>query len=105
MGFGSDETSWHWLHKLRRAMVRHGREKLSGLLEVDEAYIGGKETVTGKQGRGAEDKSLVVVASECIGKKIVRVRFKIIPDASTETLLPFLEDNIECGSEVITDGW
>jgi transposase-like protein len=105
MGFGSDETSWHWLHKLRRAMVRQGREKLSGSVEVDETYIGGKEIGTGKQGRGAEEKSLVVVATECIGKKIGRVRFKIITDASTENLLPFVEDNIEYGSEVITDGW
>jgi hypothetical protein len=105
MGFGSDETSWHWLHKLRRAMVRQGREKLMGIVEVDETYIGGKETGTGKQGRGAEEKSLVVVATECIGKKIGRVRFKIIPEASTENLLPFVEDNIERGSEIITDGW
>ena len=105
MGFGSDETSWHWLHKLRRAMVRQGREKLSGVIEVDEAYIGGKEIGSGKQGRGADDKCLVVVATECIGRKIGRVRFKIISDASTENLLPFVEDNIERGSEVITDGW
>ena len=105
MGFGSDETAWHWLHKLRRAMVREGREKLAGIVEVDETYIGGKEIGTGKQGRGAEEKSLVVVATECIGKKIGRVRIKIISEASTENLLPFVENNIEQGSEVITDGW
>jgi len=105
MGFGSDETAWNWLHKLRRAMVRQGREKLSGIVEVDEAYIGGVETGTGKQGRGSEEKSLVVVATECIGKKIGRVRFQIIPDASTENLLPFVENSIEHGSNVITDGW
>ena len=105
MGFGSNETAWHWLHKIRRAMVRGGREKLSGIVEVDEAYIGGKESGTGKQGRGAEEKSLVVIATECIGRKIGRVRFKIISDASTENLLPFVEDNIEAGSEIITDGW
>ena len=103
MGFGSDETAWHWLHKLRRAMVRHGREKLSGVVEVDEAYIGGEEI--GKKGRGAEEKSLVIVATECIGKKIGRVRFQIIPDASTENLFSFVENNIEQGSDVITDGW
>jgi len=105
MGFGSDETAWHWLHKLRRAMIRQGREKMSGIVEVDEAYIGGKEIGTGKQGRGAEEKSLVVIATECIGRKTGRVRFKIISESSTENLLPFVEDNIEQGSEVITDGW
>jgi transposase-like protein/DNA-directed RNA polymerase subunit RPC12/RpoP len=105
MGFGSYRTAWSWLHKLRRAMVRQGREKLSGIVEVDEAYIGGKESSKGKQGRGAEEKSLVVVATECIGKKIGRVRFQIISDASTENLFPFIESNIEPESHVITDGW
>lgn len=105
MGFGSYETAWQWLHKLRRAMVRSGREKLSGEVEVDETYIGGEETGTGKQGRGADEKSLVVVATECIGKRIGRVRFKIIPDASSESLLSFIEENIEHGSTVVTDGW
>src|SRR5665811_492220 len=105
MGFGSYETAWAWLHKLRRAMVREGRGKLSGIVEVDETYIGGVEKGTGKQGRGAQEKSLVVVATECIGKQIGRVRFKIISDASKENLIPFIEENVIHGSTVITDGW
>ena len=56
MGFGSYETAWLWLHKLRRAMVRSGREKLTGIVEVDETYIGGQEIGTRKQGRAAEIK-------------------------------------------------
>jgi len=105
MGFGSYEAAWTWLHKLRRAMVRTDREKLSGIVEVDETYIGGEETGEGKQGRGAEAKSLVVVATECIGKKIGRVRFKIIPDASSESLIAFIEENVQPQTTVITDGW
>jgi transposase-like protein len=105
MGFGSYETAWTWLHKLRRAMVRKDRERLSGTVEVDETYIGGEEVGTGKQGRGSEAKCLVVVATECIGKKIGRVRFRIIPDASKESLLPFVEENIEPQTTIITDGW
>jgi transposase-like protein/Zn ribbon nucleic-acid-binding protein len=105
MGFGSYETAWVWLHKLRRAMIRLNRNKLEGEIEVDETYIGGKETGKGKQGRGAETKSLVVVATECKGKQIGRVRFKIISEASGDELIPFIEDNIEPGSLVITDGW
>ena len=105
MGFGSYQTAWVWLHKLRRAMVRQGREKLSGVVEVDETYIGGRETGTGKQGRGAVEKSLVVVATECIGKKIGRVRFRIVSDASKENLIPFIEENVEPHSTVITDDW
>ena len=104
MGFGSYQTAWVWLHKLRRAMVRQEREKLSGVVEVDETYISGQETETRKQGRGAEGKTLVVVATECIGKKIGRVRFRIIPDASQESLIPFIEENVEPLTTVITDG-
>lgn len=105
MGFGTYETAWQWLHKLRRIMVRPGRENLTGEVEVDETYIGVDEIGTGKQGRGADEKSLVVVATECVGKKIGRVRFKIIPNASSDSLLPFIEENVEKGSTIITDGW
>lgn len=105
MGFGSYETAWAWLHKLRRAMIRSEREKLIGDVEVDETYIGGREIGNGKQGRGADTKSLVVVATECIGKQIGRVRFKIISEASSQELIPFINENIEKGSTIITDGW
>ena len=105
MGFGSYETAWVWLHKLRRVMVRPDRDKLIGEIEVDETFIGGAEIGKGKQGRGAETKTLVVVAAECKGKQIGRVRFRIIPEASGIELLSFIEDNIESGSTIITDGW
>jgi len=36
LGLGSYRTAWTWLHKLRRAMVRPGRDRLSGTVEVDE---------------------------------------------------------------------
>ena len=105
MGFGSYKTVWFWLQKLRRAMIRKGRDKLTGTVEVDETYIGGTESGTGNTGRGAETKTLVVIATECIGKQIGRVRFRCIEAADSENLLPFIEDNIEIGSTVITDGW
>jgi len=105
MGFGSYETAWAWLHKLRRAMVRPMRDKLKGEIEVDETYIGGVEIGNTNKGRGAETKILVVVATECIGKQIGRVRFQIIDDASTDNLSKFINENIEEGSTVITDGW
>lgn len=103
MDFGSYQTTWSWLHKLRRAMVRPGRDRLKGEVEVDETFIGGKRS--GRRGRGAYGKTLVVVATECLGKRCGRVRFRCIPAASEQYLLPFISDFIEPGSKIITDGW
>lgn len=58
----SYHAAWKWLHRLRRAMVRQGRDSLSGTVEVDETYIGGERS--GKRGRGAENKALVAIAVE-----------------------------------------
>ena len=68
LGFGSYQTAWEWLHKLRRAMVRPSRNALSGVVEVDETYIGGAKS--GKRGRGAAGKSLVAVAIELKGRGV-----------------------------------
>lgn len=110
MGFGSYETAWAWLQKLRRVMNRPERDKLTGNVEVDETFIGGEESgkkIDGKNktGRGSDEKIIVVVATECKGKQIGRVRFKCIDSASSENLMKFIEDNIAYGSNVITDGW
>ena len=86
-------------------MVRPGRDMLSGVVEVDETYIGGIEAGSGKRGRGAETKNLVVVATECIGKQIGRVRFRCIDEATAENLIPFIQENVTQGSTIITDGW
>ena len=62
LGLGSYKTAWTWLHKLRRAMVRPGRDRLTGRVEVDETYIGGIEE--GTRGRQTERKALVVIAAQ-----------------------------------------
>lgn len=106
LGLGSYHTAWEWLHKLRRAMVRPGREKLSGTVEVDETYVGGEKI--GKRGRGAEGKSLVLVAveiNEKRKKKIGRIRLSRALDASSISINKFTEENIEKGSVIHTDGW
>lgn len=103
LGLGSYRTAWSWLHKLRRAMVRPGRDRLSGLIEVDETYIGGKKA--GKRGRGAGGKVLVLIAAQIDGKNIGRIRLQIIPDASGNSLATAIKSNIEPGSIVQTDGW
>jgi transposase-like protein len=103
LGLGSYRTAWTWLQKLRRAMVRPGRDRLSGWVEVDETYLGAVEE--GAAGRGSESKALIVVAAQADGKGIGRIRMRPIQDASAESLHSFVENCIEPGSTVHTDGW
>lgn len=105
LGLSRYETAWQWLHKLRRAMIRPGRDQLSGCVQVDETYIGGKNK-PGKRGRGAEGKTLVAIAVEDKGAEgIGRIRLQQIPDASAESLAGFVSAMIVSGSIVKTDGW
>ena len=103
LGLGSYQTAWAWLHKLRRAMVRPGRERLTGQVEVDETYIGALEE--GVRGRGALKKVLIVIAAEADGDKVGRIRLRRIRGASADTLQAFIDENIEPGSLVHTDAW
>jgi transposase-like protein len=103
LGLKSYETAWTWLHKLRRAMVRPGRDLLTGRIEVDEGYVGGPEE--GLPGRLNLEKTLVIVAAQENGKGIGRIRMRQIPDASAESLIPFVQDSVAPGSVVHTDGW
>lgn len=109
LGFGSYHTAWRWLHRLRRAMVRPGRDRLRGTVEVDETYIGG--TRPGKPGRGAEGKAIVLIAVEdtsipgVTAQGMGRIRLARVPDASSASLNAFLQVNVSPGSRVRTDGW
>ena len=109
LGLGSYHTAWRWLHRLRRAMVRPGRDNLSGTVEIDETYIGGKRS--GKRGRGAKNKALVAVAVEdkseesSTGKGIGRIRLQLIADASSMSLNGFISRHVCAGSRIRTDGW
>lgn len=103
LGLGSYQTAWAWLHKLRRAMVRPGRDRLTGTVEVDETYLGGLEE--GMRGRQMEKKALIVVAAQEDGWGIGRIRMRRIADASAASLIPFVQDSVEPGSIVHTDGW
>jgi len=102
MGLGSYQTAWSWLHKMRRAMVRPGMDKLTGVVEVDETYVGGTEH--GVIGRETEKKSLVAIAAEVRGKAIGRIRMHRIPDISSESLVYFVKNVVDEGSVVRTDG-
>jgi transposase-like protein len=102
-GIGSYRTAWTLLHKLRYAMVRPGRDRLSGTVEVDETYIGGERA--GKRGRGAAGKTLVLVAVQEDGNRIGRIRLRKVQDATGNSLCPAVQECVEPGSTVRTDGW
>jgi transposase-like protein len=103
LGLGSYKTAWSWLHKLRRAMVTPGRNKLIGTVEVDESYLGGRKA--GKRGRGAQGKALVVIVTEIQKSKIGRIRLQHVPDASATSLEEMIQNSIEKKSIIQTDGW
>jgi transposase-like protein len=103
LGLGSYHTAWSWLHKLRRAMVRPGRDRLAGVVEVDEVFIGGERS--GKRGRGAAGKALVIIAAQEDGKRIGRIRLRRVTDAAGKSLEPAVWDMVEPGSTILTDGW
>jgi len=104
LGISRYETAWTLLHKLRRAMVRPGRDLLRDKVEVDEAYVGGPE-IDLRGGRQLRNKALVVAAVEIRGKGSGRVRLQVVPDASGASLTGFVKANVSPGAMVMTDGW
>lgn len=102
---GSYPTAWAMLHRLRSVLVRPGRERLTGTVEVDETYIGGEEPGLAG-GRAKGKKALVGVAVEDTEPRgYGRCRMTILADGSAATLHPFITDHVEPGATVITDGW
>ncbi len=102
LGLKRYETAWTMLRRLR-AIVRPGRDLLSGRVEEDECYVGGPEEDL--SGRLNLDKTLVVIAAEEDGSGIGRIRMRQISNASSASLTPFVEDSVTSGSVVHTDAW
>lgn len=103
LGLSRYETTWNMLHRLRRAMVRPGRDRLVGPVQVDETYVGGPRP--GKRGRGAAGKTLVLVAVEVRDNRAGRIRLHKVEDASGASLIPAVKASVEPGSDIHTDGW
>jgi transposase-like protein len=108
LGFGSYRTAWTVLHKIRRAMGRTSPDLLTGVVEVDESYVGGVSP--GTRGRGT-DKAIIEIAVERLGwgkkskrVKLGRVRMRVIPNTQRRTLEEFITDVVAPGSVVHTDG-
>ena len=105
LSIGSYATAWAMLHRLRCVLIRPGREPLTGPVEVDETYIGGKEPGLAG-GRAKGKKALVAIAIEVHEPRgFGRVRMRVIDDASAITLNRFIADNVEPGATAATDGW
>lgn len=108
MGFGSYQTAWTWLHKIRKAMVRPDREPLAARVEADETYVGGPRP--GRPGRGAAGKTRVAGAVEsgrgkARGRRLGRLRLAVVPDVSARSLEGFLATAVARPATVATDGW
>jgi transposase-like protein len=101
---GSYQTAWAMLHRLRQVLVRPGRDRLAGTVEVDETYIGGQEPGL-PGGRAFGKKVLTGIAVEVRpGRGIGRCRMAPLADFSSATLVAFIKENVEPGATVITDG-
>ena len=105
LGLARYETAWTMLHKLRRAMLRPERDRLSGTVEVDETYVGGVEEER-RGGRQRDSiKAIVVGAVEVRGRGSGRIRLAVVEDLSAAALGRFVEASVQPGSTVLTDGW
>ncbi len=113
LGLGSYQTAWAMLHRLRRAMIRPGRERLHGVVEVDETIVGrspaNRVRDTEEKQRVAEKRaamrSIIMVAVELREPTgFGRIRLQRVPDKSAAAVVPFVLEAIEPGSLVRTDG-
>lgn len=103
LGFGSYETAWAWLHKLRRAMVRPDRDRIGGpgvVVELDETFLDVSRGHTG----GWHDKITVMLAVEKHGRKVGRIRAAVAERPNTRAILDFAAGVIAPGSDIHTDG-
>jgi transposase-like protein len=101
LGLGSYSTAWTWLHKLRRAMVRPGRDLLRGRVEVDETFISGDPP---RESGRERSKALVIIAAEEDGPGIGRIRMAQLASRSRSNLHAFLQRSVQPGSAIHTDG-
>jgi transposase-like protein len=102
-GLGSYKTAWLLLHKLRSTLSLRQDELLTGLVEVDESFVGGRK-VPGPGGRGALHKTIVALAVEHRGEHAGRARLQVIPRVTHPEILAFLHSHIDPEAQIATDG-
>lgn len=108
LGLGSYQTAWTMLHRLRRAMVRPDRDRLKGYVEVDETYLAISDRykpISRPSKQGRTDKVQVIIAVEMLEPKgFGRIRLRRISKGDTQSVQQFVQEMIEPGSLVCTDG-
>ena len=98
LGLGSYRTAWMMMHKIRYALqTPQFNDKLSGIVEVDETYIGGKTRGMGRCFKG--NKSAVVSLVERDG----RVRSQVVKTVTGKNLKAILNENVEKDTRIMTD--
>lgn len=104
----TQKTAWIMLHKIRQYMASENNHTLSGTVEIDETFVGGKNKNRHKdkrvekcQGRSYKDKTPVFGILERDGKVIA----KVVPNTKAQTLVPLIKAYVKNGSTVNTDGW
>lgn len=102
LGFGSYETAWAWLHKLRRAMVRPDRELLSGVVELDQSYLGGRSS--GKLGASSDKAPITIAVERTERGRLGRVRLELADKVGGLDMIDFAGEVIAAGTVVRTDG-
>lgn len=103
LGFGSYETAWAWMHKLRRAMVRPDCDQLSGVVEIDETFVGG--VTAGRPGASSEKVPIMVAVEKVAGgRKLGRIRLEVTDRPGTLELVAFAQRAVAPGSTIRTDG-
>ncbi len=102
LGFGSYETAWAWLHKLRRVMVRPDRDLLGGLVELDQSFLGGRTRQT--DGNGTNKAPITIAVERTAAGRLGRVRLQAAEHAGGLDMIDFATEVVEPGSTIHTDG-
>jgi hypothetical protein len=89
---GSYETAWAMLHRLRRAMVRSGRPRLEGVVEVGRTFL-----------PAGADRTVIAIAIEDRGEEPGRVRMQPLASAADSSLMRFVAWAVEPGTVVVPD--
>jgi transposase-like protein len=102
LGFGSYETAWAWLHKLRRAMVRPDRELLAGVVELDQSFVGGRSP--GKRGPSSDKAPITIAVERDQRGRLGRVRLELAEKVGGLDMIESACEVVTPGATIRTDG-